>query len=76
MSSKSFDVNQLLETAYVSVGGPDNGSDNKLAPKHNMKLEALARKIAWVFASIMVLLMVVSLILVVTGYAASRLALH
>jgi hypothetical protein len=41
-----------------------------------MKLEAFAMRIAWAFASIVVLLVVVSLFMVVAGYAGSRLALH
>jgi hypothetical protein len=41
-----------------------------------MKLEAFAMRIAWAFASIVVLLVIVSLLLVVAGYAGSRLALH
>jgi hypothetical protein len=41
-----------------------------------MKLEAFAMGIAWAFASIVVLLVIVSLLLVVAGYAGSRLALH
>jgi len=41
-----------------------------------MKLETLAMRIAWGFASIVVLLVMVSLLLVVAGYAGSRLALH
>jgi hypothetical protein len=76
MSSKSFAVNQLSETAYASVRVPDNGSDNELLRTNNMKLEAFAMGIAWAFASIVVLLVIVSLLLVVAGYAGSRLALH
>jgi hypothetical protein len=41
-----------------------------------MKLEAFARRFAWAFVSIVVLLVIVSLLLVVAGYAGSRLALH
>jgi hypothetical protein len=69
-------VNQLSETAYASVRVPDNGSDNELLRTNNMKLEAFAMGIAWAFASIVVLLVIVSLLLVVAGYAGSRLALH
>jgi hypothetical protein len=76
MSSKSFAVNQISETAYASVRVPDNGSDNELLRTNNMKLEAFAMGIAWAFASIVVLLVIVSLLLVVAGYAGSRLALH
>jgi hypothetical protein len=76
MGSKSFAVNQLSETAYASVRVPDNASDNELIRTNNMKLEAFARRFAWAFASIVVLLVIVSLLLVVAGYAGSRLALH
>jgi hypothetical protein len=76
MSSKSFAVNQISETAYASVPVSDNGSDNELLRTNNMKLEAFAMGIAWAFASIVVLLVIVSLLLVVAGYAGSRLALH
>jgi hypothetical protein len=69
-------VNQISETAYASVRVPDNGSDNELLRTNNMKLEAFAMGIAWAFASIVVLLVIVSLLLVVAGYAGSRLALH
>jgi hypothetical protein len=76
MSSKSFAVNQLSETAYASVRVPGNGSDKKLIRTNNMKLEAFAIKIAWAFASIVVLVVTMSLLLVVAGFAGSRLALH
>jgi hypothetical protein len=33
-------------------------------------------RIAWAFASVVAVLMIVSLLLVVAGYAGSRLALH
>jgi hypothetical protein len=76
MSSKSFAVNQLSETAYGSVRVPDNGSDNELIRTNDMKLEAFAIRIAWAFASVVVLLVIVSLLLVVAGYAGSGLILH
>jgi hypothetical protein len=41
-----------------------------------VKFEAFAMRIALAFASIVVLLVAVSLLLVVTGYAGSSLALH
>jgi hypothetical protein len=75
-SKSSFAVNQLSETAYGSVRGPDNGWDDKLIRTNNMKLEAFAMRMAWAFASIVVLLVIVSLLLVVAGYAGSRLPLH
>jgi hypothetical protein len=76
MSSKSFAVNQLSETAYASVRVPDDGSDKQHIQTNNMKLEAFAIKIAWAFASIVVLLVTVSLLLVVGGFAGSSLAPH
>ena len=76
MSSKSFAANQPTVTAYASVQVPDIGSDNELIRTNNMTIEAFAMRIAWAFASIVVLLVIVSLLLVVTGYAGSRLALH
>jgi hypothetical protein len=69
-------MNRLSETAYGSVRVPDNGSNNELIRTNNMKLEAFAIRIAWAFASIVVLLVIVSLLLVVAGYAGSRLALR
>ena len=76
MGSKSFVVNQLSETACASVRVPDNASDNELVRTNNMELEAFAMRFAWAFVSVIVLLVVVSLLLVVAGYAGSRLALH
>jgi len=76
VGSKSFAVNQLSETACASVRVPDNASDNELVRTNNMKLEAFAMRFAWAFVSIVVLLVIVSLLLVVAGYAVSRLALH
>jgi len=76
VGSKSFAVNQLSETACASVRVPDNASDNELVRTNNVKFEAFAMRIAWAFASIVVLLVVVSLLLVVAGYAGSSLALH
>jgi hypothetical protein len=76
MNSKSFAVNQLSETAYASVRVPDNVSDIELIRTNNLKLEAFAMRIAWAFASVVVLLVIVSLFLVVAGYAGSRLVLH
>jgi hypothetical protein len=76
MSSKSFAANQLSETAYASMRVPDNGSDRELIHTNNVKLEAFAIRIAWAFASIVVLLVIVSFLLAVAGYAGSRLALH
>jgi hypothetical protein len=76
VSSKSFAVNHLSETAYDSVRVPDNGSDNELICTSNMRLEAFAMGFASAFASIVVLLVIVSLLLLIAGYAGSRLALH
>jgi hypothetical protein len=76
MSRKSFVVNQLSGTAWASVRVPDNNSDNELIRTNNVKFEEFAMRIALAFASIVVLLVVVSLLLVVAGYAASSLALH
>lgn len=76
MSSKSLAANQLSETAYTSVQGPDNGSDDALIRTSNAKLEAFTMSIAWAFASIVALLVIVTLLLVVAGYAGTRFALH
>jgi len=76
MSSKSVAANQLSKTAYASMRVPDNGSDRELIHTNNVKLEAFAMRIAWAFASIVVLLVIVSFLLAVAGYAGSRLALH
>jgi hypothetical protein len=76
MSPKSFAANQLSGTACASVRVPDNNSDNELIHTNNVKFEAFAMRIALAFASIVVLLVVVSLLLVVAGYAGSSLALH
>jgi hypothetical protein len=56
--------------------GPLDRSDNELIRRKNMKLETFAMRIAWAFASIVVLLVVVSLFMVVAGYAGSKLPLH
>ncbi len=76
MSSKSVAANQLSETAYASVRVPDNGSDDELIRTNKVKLEAFAIRIASAFASIVGLLVIVSFLIVVAGYAGSRLALH
>jgi hypothetical protein len=76
VSSKSFAVNQLSEPAYDSVRVPDNRSDNELIRTSNMWLEAFSIGVASAFASIVVLLLIVSLLLLIAGYAGSRLALH
>jgi len=55
---------------------PDNGSNNELIRTDDMKLQAFAMRIALAFASIVVLLVVVSLLLVVAGYAGLSLALR
>ena len=75
MSSKLLAVRQRSETAYTSLRVPDSGSDNELIRINNKKLEALAMRIAWAFGSIVVLLAVLSLLLVVAGYAGSRFSL-
>ena len=69
-------MNQLSETAYASVPVADNGLDKELIRTNNRKLEAFAIKVAWAFASIVVLLVIMSLLLVVAGFAGSRLTLH
>jgi hypothetical protein len=76
VSSKSLAANQLSEPVYDSVRVPDNGSDNELIRTSNMWLEAFAIGVASAFASIVVLLLIVSLLLLIAGYAGSRLALH
>ena len=75
MSSKAAPANHS-ETAYTSPRVSDNGSGNEVIRTNNMKLEAFAIRIAWVFSSIVVLLVVVTFLLVVAGYAGSRLAVH
>ena len=50
--------------------------DKELIRTNNRKLEAFAIKVAWAFASIVVLLVIMSLLLVVAGFAGSRVTLH
>ena len=50
--------------------------DKELIRTNNRKLEAFAITVAWAFASIVVLLVIMSLLLVVAGFAGSRLTLH
>lgn len=76
MSSKSLAVNQVSPPAYTAIRTPRNGSDDDLMRANKTKLEAFARRIAWAFASIVALLVIVSLLLVVAGYAGTRFALH
>jgi hypothetical protein len=76
VKSPSLAVIERAATASASV---ENASDNSekelihpnLIRPNNVKLEAFTVKLAWGFASAVLLLMVVSILLVVAGYAGS-----
>jgi hypothetical protein len=67
MKSQSLAVIELPATASSSV-------EKKLMRPNTMKLEAFTVRLAWAFASVVLLLLLVSLLLVVAGYAGSTLA--
>jgi hypothetical protein len=73
MKSSSLAVVEQSATAFSSKEGPAD-SMPKLMVMHNVKLEVLTVRVAWAFASVISLLMVVSLLLMVADYAGSAFA--
>jgi hypothetical protein len=73
MKSNSLAVaEQSASGLSAKEGRPD--SMPKLMVLNNVKLEVLPVRVAWAFASVIVFLMVVSLLLVLAGYAGSAFA--
>ena len=77
MGQTLFAVCESPETDTSSVASATHDA-KKMLPlsPNNLKLEALAVKIAWSFAVTVALLMVSTLLLVVADYAGSRSALR
>jgi hypothetical protein len=73
MKSNSLAVVEQLAIVSSSKEGPPD-SMPKLMVLNNVKLEVFTVIVAWAFASVILLLMVVSLLLVVAGYAGSTFA--
>ena len=73
MKSNSLAVVEQLAIVSSSKEGPPD-SMPKLMVLNNVKLELFTVIVAWAFASVIFLLMVVSLLLVVAGYAGSTFA--
>ena len=71
MKSKSLAVIELAATASSSLENATDDMERKLMRPNNVKLEAFTLRLAWGFASTVLLLMVVSLLLVVAGYSGS-----
>jgi hypothetical protein len=73
MESNSLAVVELSATVSSSKEGPPD-SMPKLMVLNNVKLDLLTVIVAWAFASVVFLLMVVSLLLMVADYAGSTFA--
>ena len=71
MTSHSFPVIELPAAASSSVENTTDDTEKNLMPPNSVELEAFTVKLAWGFVSAVLLLMVVSLLLVVAGYAGS-----
>ena len=70
MKSQSFAVVEVPATKSSSEENAPDDIDRKLM-RPNSELEAFTVRLAWAFASAVILLMVVSVLLVVAGYAGS-----
>lgn len=70
MKSQPSTVIELPAIASCSVENMTGDTENLIGP-NNVKLEAFTVKLAWAFASAVLLLVVVSFLLVVAGYAGS-----
>jgi hypothetical protein len=66
-----FAVIELSATAASSVQDAIANPEGKLMRPNSVKLEAFTVRLAWAFASAVLLLTVVSLLLVMAGYAGS-----
>jgi hypothetical protein len=66
-----FAVIELSATAAASVQNAIVSPEGNLLRPNSVKLEAFTVRLAWAFASAVLLLTVVSLLLVVAGYAGS-----
>jgi hypothetical protein len=74
MKSQSLAVIELPATASSSLEGATHDMEKKLMRPNNEKLEAFSVRLAWAFASAILLLLLVSLLLLVAGYAGSTFA--
>jgi hypothetical protein len=66
-----FAVIELSATAASSLQSAIVNPEEKLMRPNSVKLEAFTVRLAWAFASALLLLTAVSLLLVVAGYAGS-----
>ena len=71
MKSQSFAVIEVPATKSSSEENAPDDTDRKLMRPNSEELEAFTVRLAWAFASAVILLMVVSVLLVVAGYAGS-----
>lgn len=73
MKSRSLPVVELPEIAASSGENATDEIDRKLLRPNSLNLEAFTVGLAWAFASTICLLIVLSILLVVAGYAGSTL---
>jgi hypothetical protein len=71
MKSQSSALIELPAIASSSVENAADAVEQKLNRPKSVQLEAFPVRLAWAFASVVFLLIVVSLLLVVAGYAGS-----
>jgi len=71
MKSQSFAVIELPATASSCADRPTRDIDKRHIHPNSIELEAFPLRLAWAFASAVLLLMAVSLLLAVADYAGS-----
>jgi hypothetical protein len=71
MKAQSLAVIELPAAASSSMERATHDIERKLTRPNSVKLEAFSVRLAWTFASAVLLLLLVSLLLVVAGYAGS-----
>ncbi|HWO39330.1 MAG TPA: hypothetical protein VNO32_61945 [Candidatus Acidoferrum sp.] len=74
MQSQSFVVIDLPKTASSSVENATDNSTREPMRPNSEELEAFTVRVAWLFASAVLLLLAVSLLLAVVGYVGSTFA--
>ena len=71
MKAQSLALNELPATAPSCMERATREMEQNLMRPNSEKLEAFTLRLAWAFASAVLLLLLVSLLLVVAGYAGS-----
>jgi hypothetical protein len=74
MKSQSLAVIELPATASSSMEDATHDIEKKLTRPNSVKLEAFSVRLAWAFASAVLLLLLMSLLMLVAGYAGSTFA--